>query len=178
MLNEKDDREIEQAIEMMVTALKEHNRKRKPVLMHSLRVVLYLYNIDCDRNTVIAGMLHDTIEASDVTGAQIETRFGAEVRRAVEATSNDESIKDKTEQYRDTFRRCMEAGKNALMVKGADLLDNTIHSYAGETDPEKRKHSLEKVKYFLDFTEQALADSRVREDLRKAYEDCGIDDRR
>ncbi len=173
MLSEQEDRQIEQAVEMMVTALAKHNRKNKPVIMHSLRVGLYLYNLDCAVNAVIGGVLHDTLEASDATPEQIEARFGAEVRRLVEANSNDESIKDKTQQYRDTFRRCMEAGKDALMIKGADLLDNTVHSYSREKDPEKRGHSLAKVKYFLDFTADALAGSRLRDDLSAEWEGQG-----
>jgi GTP pyrophosphokinase len=169
MLDKDEEREVEKAVGLMVDALRSENRKTKPVILHSLRVGLYLYDQGCRKETVIAAMLHDTVEASNLTLPEIEKQFGQDVAALVQANSNVEGIRDKTERYHDTFRRCMERGREALSIKGADLLDNTIHSYKGEKDPEERQKDLGKVRYFLDFTAQALKGSQVWNDLHREY---------
>ena len=169
MLNEQDQREVEKAIGVMVSALERENRKDKPVIIHSARVGLYVYNQDYAKDTVIAAFLHDVVEASDVSFEDIGSQFGREVEELVRATTRDESIKDPTARYRDMYERCLKKGRDALVIKAADLLDNMIHVYRGETDPGKRKQDFEKVKYFLNFTRQALSGERVWDDLSEAY---------
>jgi (p)ppGpp synthase/HD superfamily hydrolase len=169
MRSQDDDREIERAVGAMVDALRRKNNKSKPVILHSLRVGLYLYGLDFGKETVQAGVLHDTVEASGLPLSEIEAQFGPKVAGLVQANSNDESIEDKTERYKDTFRRCMEQGTDALSIKAADLLDNTVHSYKGEKDAEKRQKDLEKVRYFLDFALGRLRGSQVWADLHREY---------
>jgi len=169
MLDRDDEYEVEKAVALMVDSLRQENRKGKPVIMHSLRVGLYLYGLDYSKETVIAGILHDTLEASNLKPIEIEKPFGREVTALVEANTNDESIQDKTGRYHDTFRRCMERGEDALSIKAADLLDNLIHSYRDEKDPEKRQKDLEKVRYFLDLTSERLKNSEAWTNLEYEY---------
>ena len=74
---------------------------------------------------MIPAILHDVLEDSDVKIGEVEAKFGKKIAKLVEANSFDESIEDKTERYKENFERCRKVGKDALIVKAADIFDNT-----------------------------------------------------
>src|SRR5210317_1345563 len=61
-------------------ALQHHEGQKrnsgKPYFEHCLAVVQILASWGMDHNTVIAGLLHDTIEDTEATYGDIEERFG------------------------------------------------------------------------------------------------------
>lgn len=56
----------------------------KPVIFHSVQVGVHLYNHDYESDIVIAGILHDVVEDSETTVAEIEERFGSRVAQLVQ----------------------------------------------------------------------------------------------
>jgi len=56
----------------------------EPFIIHPVEVALLLGNLKMDGETVMAGLLHDTVEDTELTFGQIETLFGATVRGIVE----------------------------------------------------------------------------------------------
>jgi len=97
----------------------------KPVLFHSVRVGTHLFEKGYERDVVIAGFLHDTLEdGPDVTEQLLTEEFGPEVTRLVMANTKDEKIRDKAQKKKELIIRCISEGKKAAIVKAADILDN------------------------------------------------------
>lgn len=82
------------AIQMALSAHEKQIRKidGKPYVAHPLEVGILLSNFGCDEETIIAGILHDTVEDSYITLKDIEDHFGNQVRHYVDCCTE----KDKT----------------------------------------------------------------------------------
>jgi len=65
-----------------------------PYIFHITEVGQLLSYMTNDEDTIIAGLLHDTVEDTDVTMEQIEENFGRRVRELVEGETEDK-MKDK-----------------------------------------------------------------------------------
>lgn len=62
--------------------------------------------------------------------------FGRSVLDIVIANTADEAITDKKERKKDLIRRCVSSGKNAVIVKAADIFDN-YHFYVLVSDTDE-----------------------------------------
>ena len=72
-----DVEKLERAYELAAGAHKDQKRKSgEPFVIHPVAVSAMLAEMDMDLSTVIAGMLHDTVEDTDVTLEQLEEQFG------------------------------------------------------------------------------------------------------
>jgi (p)ppGpp synthase/HD superfamily hydrolase len=100
---------------------------RKPVLFHDIRVGVYLYEKNYSRDIVLAGVLHDALEFSDMTEEMIKNEFGENVLRIVKACTKDRTIENSDERIDELVKRCAKQGKEALIVKAADTLDSFKH---------------------------------------------------
>jgi (p)ppGpp synthase/HD superfamily hydrolase len=116
----QEDEDIEEAIQYLVHSFEATGDNPKPVILHSTRVGMDLYNREYRKEIVIAGFLHDLIEDTDVTAAEIRSEFGETVANIVAAASYDESIDDYLERHYEIYRRCFELGREAVVVKAAD----------------------------------------------------------
>src|SRR5271156_5502068 len=71
-----------------VFAMKAHGSQKRasgdPYFTHPLEVAAILTDLKLDDATVVAAMLHDTIEDTDVTREEIDNMFGAEIGSLVE----------------------------------------------------------------------------------------------
>jgi (p)ppGpp synthase/HD superfamily hydrolase len=97
---------------------------RKPVLAHDVRVGVYLYENDYPREIVLAGLLHDALEWSEVNEEMLEKEFGGEILKLVKANTKNRSIQNSDERIDELIRRCAQNGEAALIVKTADILDS------------------------------------------------------
>uniref|UniRef100_A0A8C3JR87 Guanosine-3',5'-bis(diphosphate) 3'-pyrophosphohydrolase MESH1 n=1 Tax=Calidris pygmaea TaxID=425635 RepID=A0A8C3JR87_9CHAR len=70
-----------------------------------------------------AALLHDTVEDTDTTFAELEARFGAAVRRVVEEVTDDKAL-PKAERKRLQVERAGGCSPRAKLVKLADKLHN------------------------------------------------------
>jgi GTP pyrophosphokinase len=73
------------------TAARAHDgqfrKSGEPYLVHVVATAFYLAKLRMDVTSVVAGLLHDTIEDTDVTYDEIEQSFGHAVARIVEGVS-------------------------------------------------------------------------------------------
>ena len=116
---------LEQGLHFLVQAINEQTKKgKKPVVIHSLRVALKLMSHDFGLEVILAGLLHDLLEKSVFTPAQVMRRFGPKVAAMVQATTNDLAIRDPIARDAVSVMRCAAYGEGALLVRAADLLDN------------------------------------------------------
>ena len=107
------------------------NQKRKsgePYIQHSLHTAFVLAQIKADINTVIAGLLHDVPEDTDVTLDDIRKNFGDEVGFLVEGITKLSKIKYRgVERYRESLRKmflAMAKDVRVILIKFCDRLHN------------------------------------------------------
>lgn len=163
MLNYASQKKVESAISFLVKSIEESGKNPKPVILHSLRVALYLDREGYDESVVTGAILHDILEDTNITQDQIKEEFGDEVTRLIDANTFDDSIEDKQEQYRRLFSKCLKSGKSALIIKAADILDNSDYY-------DRNKELLEKMQYFIEVSSEALGDEKVWQELNRKYE--------
>lgn len=155
MERDKIDRDLERAITFLVLAMERSGNNPKPVILHSIRVAFLLNEQNYDPDIVIAGALHDLIEDSATTLKEIEQSFGARVAQLVSANTFHKTIEDRVQRDMDMLERCKQGGKDALLVKAADILENSYHF---QLDPTRDldKWLLKKMGLFLEMSRNEL----------------------
>ena len=170
--NPSFDRAVEKAISFLVNAFTATGHNPKPVIIHSIRTGLYLYHQNHAQDVVVAAMLHDLIEDTDVTIGDIETEFGPEVARLVAANSFDSAIPHRNERDIDMLNRCKQGGRWALLIKAADILDNSAY-FRLRFEEEQSHWLLYKMGYFLKISSEELANEPVWQSLKQRYLELG-----
>ena len=104
-------------------------RSGEPYLIHPLQVAEILSEMKMDVNTITVGLLHDTIEDTDVTREDLQARFGDEVTFLVEGLTKISRLefKSKEQHQAENLRRMilsMAQDIRVIMVKLADRLHN------------------------------------------------------
>jgi len=168
MRDQEEDEEIERAIQYLVHSFESSGDNPKPVILHSTRVGMDLYNREYEKHIVISGFLHDLLEDTDVTSDEIRSRFGNDVANIVQAASFDENIDDYLERHYDIYSRCFELGRSAVVVKAADILDNSDYYGLGGSE-ELRTNLLEKMGYFIDESEPYIGEEDIYQALRDKF---------
>ena len=162
------DEEIERAIQYLVHSFESSGDNPKPVILHSTRVGMKLYDRGYEEHVVVAGFLHDLVEDTAVTADEIRPWFGDDVANIVEAASFDEDIDDYLERHLEIYERCFALGRPAVAVKAADLLDNSDYYHLGDSDDLKR-NVLEKMEYFVEHSEPYIGDDAIYRDLSEKF---------
>jgi GTP pyrophosphokinase len=101
----------------------------EPYLIHPLEVAGILLDLFVDEDTIIAGLLHDTLEDTLTTREEIERLFGPKVAFLVEGLTKIARIEFRSarEQQAENFRKmliAMSEDIRILMIKLADRLHN------------------------------------------------------
>jgi len=101
----------------------------EPYLIHPLEVAGILLDLNVDEDTIIAGLLHDTLEDTLTTREEIERLFGDRVAFLVEGLTKIARIEFKSarEQQAENFRKmliAMSEDIRILMIKLSDRLHN------------------------------------------------------
>ncbi|MDO8494031.1 MAG: bifunctional (p)ppGpp synthetase/guanosine-3',5'-bis(diphosphate) 3'-pyrophosphohydrolase, partial [Deltaproteobacteria bacterium] len=114
-------------------AAKAHEgQKRKsgePYLNHPLAVAKILTDIKMDVTSIVAALLHDTVEDTKVTLEEIEHLFGEEIRTLVDGVTKLGKIKftSSEEQQAENFRKmilAMAQDIRVILIKLCDRLHN------------------------------------------------------
>ena len=129
---------IEEAIRLLSVhvPLSDEN-SRKPVLFHSVRVGVYLYENGYSDDVVLAGFLHDTVEGwTTATEQVVREAFGDNIMRLILASTKDYSIEDSGDRTIELIKRCVQNGQDALIVKAADTIDS-FRWYLGQNNEDE-----------------------------------------
>ena len=103
-----------------------------PYITHPLAVATILAQMKLDTASIVTGLLHDTIEDTGLTLAELESRFGPTVAGLVDGVTKLTRLElqsDRTKQA-ENFRKlvlAMSRDIRVLMVKLADRLLSLIH---------------------------------------------------
>ncbi|HEV7616343.1 MAG TPA: HD domain-containing protein [Solirubrobacterales bacterium] len=97
-----------------------------PYIEHPIAVASLLDEHDFAEEVLAAALLHDVVEDSDTTVAELHALFGEPVAGLVAALSDDESIEDYRERKREHRARVADVDGVALAIYGADKLTNVL----------------------------------------------------
>ena len=88
-LTPQERKRIERAIELGKNAHEGQKRKSdgSPYFVHPLAVAEILCEWGADSDTIIAGLLHDTVEDTSITLGDIKKEFGVSVAALVEGVT-------------------------------------------------------------------------------------------
>ena len=102
------------------------NKEASPYIEHPIRVMKILAECGiADIKTLIAGVLHDTVEDTKTTSHEISVHFGEEISKIVMEVTDDKSL-PKVERKKEQIRHASsgEMSEEAVSVKLADKLAN------------------------------------------------------
>lgn len=95
-----------------------------PYIEHPMRVAALLDEHDYGEGVLAAALLHDVVEDSGTTLAELHEKFGDEVAGLVGAMTDDESIESYRERKAEHRERLAAAPVEAMAIYGADKLTN------------------------------------------------------
>ena len=93
-----------------------------PFIDHAIEVGGLLRRDGQPDEVIAAGLLHDVLEKTATTAAELQSRFGANIARLVVSVSDDPSIVDRTSQKRELRDRVSRADARTLAVFAADKI--------------------------------------------------------
>ena len=135
-----------------VYAMQAHGHQKRasgdPFFSHPLEVAAILTELKLDDATIAAALLHDVIEDTDVTRAEIDQKFGKEIGALVEGLTKIKKldlVTRKAEQA-ENFRKLLVAISSdirVLLIKLADRLHNM--RTLGYMKPESRRRVSEET---------------------------------
>ncbi|MEO6205937.1 MAG: bifunctional (p)ppGpp synthetase/guanosine-3',5'-bis(diphosphate) 3'-pyrophosphohydrolase [Mycobacteriales bacterium] len=98
-----------------------------PYITHPLAVATILAELGMDTTTLVAALLHDTVEDTPYTIEEVETDFGADVAHLVDGVTKLDKIKYGEAAEAETIRKmvvAMARDPRVLVIKLADRLHN------------------------------------------------------
>ncbi len=116
-----------------VYAMRAHGEQKRasgdPYFSHPLQVAAILTELKLDDATIVAALLHDTIEDTDATRAEIDRLFGHDIGRLVEGLTKLKKLElvSKEAKQAENLRKLLLAVAHdvrVLLIKLADRLHN------------------------------------------------------
>src|SRR5579883_1242242 len=112
----------------------EHHKGQKrasgePFVLHPLEVAIVLAEMKLDSTAIAAGLLHDAVEDTPVTTAEISAKFGEQVAHIVEGVTKIDKIQfaNKEDRQAENVRKmllAMVSDVRVVLIKLADRLHN------------------------------------------------------
>ncbi len=123
----------------------------EPYIVHPLWVSIILANLEMDKETIIAAMLHDVVEDTEISEKEISSEFGEEVALLVDGVTKLGQLSyssDKLEVQAENLRKmflAMAKDIRVIIIKLADRLHNmrTLQFMRPEKQREKAKETMD-----------------------------------
>ena len=139
-------------------AHKHRDQRRKdvaatPYINHPLELarILSIEGGVTDAVTIAAALLHDTIEDTETTAAELDAQFGSEIRAIVEEVTDDTTL-SKADRKRIQVEHAAHVSHKAKLVKLADKIANLRDIAASPPDG----WSLARCQEYFDWGKQVV----------------------
>jgi guanosine-3',5'-bis(diphosphate) 3'-pyrophosphohydrolase len=173
-LEEAQVQEIEQAF---LLAKKAHEGQKRhtgePYITHPVAVTRILADMRMDPQTIMAALLHDVVEDTQVTNEDIENAFGKEVADLVDGVTKLTQIEFETRAHAqaENFRKmvmAMAKDIRVILVKLADRLHN-MRTISSLPPKKRRRIAVETLEIFA-----PIANRLGMHAFRVEFEDLGF----
>ena len=143
---------IERAYKVANDAHKDQARKSgEPYIIHPLCVAIILADLEMDKETIVAGLLHDVVEDTIMTTDQIRAEFGDDVALLVDGVTKLGQLQyqgDKLDLQAENMRKmflAMAKDIRVIIIKLADRLHNmrTLKHMTPEKQQEKARETMD-----------------------------------
>ena len=143
---------IEKAYHIASEAHKDQKRKSgEPYIIHPLCVAIILAELEMDKETIVAGILHDVVEDTVMTADEIAKEFSPEVALLVEGVTKLTKLnfsQDKLELQAENLRKmflAMAKDIRVIIIKLADRLHNlrTMQYQSPQKQIEKSRETMD-----------------------------------
>ena len=147
-----DITDIEKAYKIAKNAHEGQLRKSgEPYIIHPLCVAIILSQLELDKESIVAGILHDVVEDTVMTQEELEIEFGSEVALLVDGVTKLTRLKykqDKLDEQAENLRKmflAMAKDIRVIMIKLADRLHNmrTMQYQSPDKQLEKSRETLD-----------------------------------
>ena len=144
--------DIEKAYKVAYKAHEGQKRKSgEPYIIHPLCVAIILAELELDKESIIAGLLHDVVEDTVMTSEAVGKEFGSEVALLVDGVTKLTQLNyehDKIEVQAENLRKmflAMAKDIRVIMIKLADRLHNmrTMQYQSPAKQIEKSRETME-----------------------------------
>ncbi len=145
----------------------------EPYIIHPLEVAKILISYGMDDSCIIASLLHDVIEDTDVTKEEVAQRFSPEIAELVDGVTKLGRINytSKEEQQVENLRKmllAMAKDIRVIMIKLADRLHN-MRTLEYQTEDKKRSKAMETLEVYA-----PLAHRLGIQNLKSELEDIAL----
>ncbi len=153
-LNHKEQDKVKHALKLSEEAHSNQLRKSgDPFITHPLEVAKILTSIKLDADSIVAGLLHDTLEDTNLNIDEINKNFGYEIVELVDGLTkiNKYSLKVKNQKFGENYKKLILATTKDLrviLVKLADRLHNMRTIQFIKDENKKTKIALETLEVF------------------------------
>ncbi|MBR1856382.1 MAG: bifunctional (p)ppGpp synthetase/guanosine-3',5'-bis(diphosphate) 3'-pyrophosphohydrolase [Oribacterium sp.] len=143
---------VEKAYRVAKEQHKDQKRKSgEPYIIHPICVAIILANLQMDKETIVAGLLHDVVEDTGMTLDEVSKEFNPDVALLVDGVTKLTQLNlntDKVEMQAENLRKMfvsMAKDIRVIIIKLADRLHNlrTLEYQTPEKQREKARESLE-----------------------------------
>ena len=148
--NPKDQTYINRAFQYAYDGHNGQNRKSgEPYITHPLHVAIYLCELNFDKETIAAALLHDLVEDTEISYDDLKKEFGEEVADIVDGVTKLDKIKYSTneEAKADAIRKMVIAMSKDIRVLILKLAD--------------RLHNIQTIEYHQDWKQEKIANETL-----------------
>ena len=140
----------------------------EPYLSHPLSVAMFLAEMRMDPDSVVVGLLHDTVEDAGVSLNEIEKIFGKQIRELVDGLTKISQItfKSHAERQAENMRKmilAMSADIRVLLIKLADRLHN-MRTLGFQSEAKQKQIAQETIDIYAPLASR-LGIDRIKKEL-------------